>query len=973
MCIFKDMIGIVIIINTMLVIHIHHIFIYNFYIKGHIAYAQSLERQQYNKRMSERNIKALLTQRAALSTKGLLHSQNGMDKKDKDRYSSTATKDNSTAIFSPDGVKINDLTSPISEYLDISSPTQPPSPRFKKIKSFKVDRLGVLNVEEEYFSAPSTTRSSATVTSTYRSMNIDGMTNHMGNIGTATDGLDDYDESYNEEVESVDIAHLSLSFKDLDNGRNGSVLRRSSGQNSIYNSNNSNNNSRVTSGHWASFTASPLTRPTSVQLPLLPTHTTSTAAAAARASSLSNLPVSLSVSVPSLFLPDMKQAGILTASSHFRNQLDGLMNMLKDTKPYYIRCIKPNTTQSPLTMQPALVLQQLRYSGLLEVIRLRLEGFPIQSTFREFYHQFKVLKLDNDWMGPSSCDEYMSREYTRSLASTYIDSHLYYLGNTKILLKPLGLVQIEKACRKLAHEKIIVIQAAVRMYLQKHKYNLLLGKYRSKPMFKRKTVLGVFVDEDDMDAEYEASNSDYDNSVRSYDSQDTDLNTSGKQLVHIYHSAIRNNQIDTLKMIFKTIKPGISTFASSSAMILARDSADNSIFHLAASTPKIEMFECLASAVDKLFINDIMKSIIKTDDRDRTDEEKAFYTKKTLDTLELLSVMEKEALLKSSSTDSDFNEHISLCNSSSYHEYNHNITQTHFHHYQNIDVSHIIPTNAKDSIKFGWLYKNTAGSTNNNDWKKRWCVIVGTDIVYYSSPSDTLPKGIISLRDCQIIRPLYYQQHSNNNNNNSNSNNTNNVHITNTNHIFQILSKSDTAKLKKRFFGFYSSNKSTSYFKAENEIELQEWLTVIYALANNIPTRYIQASHFINQTARQTIIQQVNAKNETPLHVLVRYAKNNKRNSKEDEKLDLLTCLYFLIRHGCHPDQKNGDGHTASEIAFAKNNTELLHWLRLLSTIHAREGMKDEENPLLLPCLKLPGYSYLSLVFRHMKYSYHTK
>jgi hypothetical protein len=366
-------------------------------------------------------------------------------------------------------------------------------------------------------------------------------------------------------------------------------------------------------------------------------------------------------------------------------------------------------------------------------------------------------------------------------------------------------------------------------------------------------------------------------------------------------------------------------------LMLTNDAADNSIFHLAALSPKLEVFECLSIAIDKLYISDVSKVMMKTD---RSADEKLFYAKKTLNSLEYMSFLEKESKMKSTTAD----KRMSLSSSYSYHEFNHSLT--------NLLEHSLIPANAKDAIKFGWLYKSKSG----NDWKKRWCVISGTDIIYYTSKSDTLPKGVISLTDCKIIRPLTHGHNL-------------------AEPVFHINSKLGAKKMKKRFFGFISSDRSSSYFKADSEIELHEWLFIIRALAGNIPTRYVQASHFINLTARQLIVQQVNAKHENPLHILVRYAKNNKPNCKDEDKLDLLSCLYFLIRHGCNPEQKNNDGHTAIEIAFAKNNTELLHWLRLLSHIHAREGMQDEGKPLLLPALKLPGYSYLSLVFRKMKYS----
>lgn len=50
-----------------------------------------------------------------------------------------------------------------------------------------------------------------------------------------------------------------------------------------------------------------------------------------------------------------------------RRQLDDLVTQLKDTEPHYIKCIKPNASKEPGGWSSALVIEQLRYSGVLEV------------------------------------------------------------------------------------------------------------------------------------------------------------------------------------------------------------------------------------------------------------------------------------------------------------------------------------------------------------------------------------------------------------------------------------------------------------------------------------------------------------------------------------------------------------------------------------------------------------------------------
>ncbi|RQO90277.1 hypothetical protein POPTR_005G089200v4 [Populus trichocarpa] len=85
----------------------------------------------------------------------------------------------------------------------------------------------------------------------------------------------------------------------------------------------------------------------------------------------------------------------LSVATKFKGQLFQLMQRLENTTPHFIRCIKPNNSQSPGSYEQGLVLQQLRCCGVLEVVRISRSGFPTRMSHQKFARRYGFLLLES--------------------------------------------------------------------------------------------------------------------------------------------------------------------------------------------------------------------------------------------------------------------------------------------------------------------------------------------------------------------------------------------------------------------------------------------------------------------------------------------------------------------------------------------------------------------------------------------------
>ena len=57
-------------------------------------------------------------------------------------------------------------------------------------------------------------------------------------------------------------------------------------------------------------------------------------------------------------------------------------------EPHFVRCIKPNDLKKAGQIDRTKMAQQLRYTGVLETVRIRKQGFSHRLTFADFLRRY---------------------------------------------------------------------------------------------------------------------------------------------------------------------------------------------------------------------------------------------------------------------------------------------------------------------------------------------------------------------------------------------------------------------------------------------------------------------------------------------------------------------------------------------------------------------------------------------------------
>ncbi|KAM9261524.1 unconventional myosin-XV [Cariama cristata] len=160
-----------------------------------------------------------------------------------------------------------------------------------------------------------------------------------------------------------------------------------------------------------------------------------------------------------------------TVAARFQQSLLDLVEKMERCNPFFVRCLKPNNKKEPGLFEADVVSSQLRYSGILETIRIRKEGFPIRIPFLVFIDRYRCLvdMWSNVIPNGANCVEML-----RNLCP--VSPNMYYVGVSKLFLKEQLYQALESKRARAHHLAALTLQRYARTFFIKRRFRSLRRK-----------------------------------------------------------------------------------------------------------------------------------------------------------------------------------------------------------------------------------------------------------------------------------------------------------------------------------------------------------------------------------------------------------------------------------------------------------------------------------------------------------------
>lgn len=167
--------------------------------------------------------------------------------------------------------------------------------------------------------------------------------------------------------------------------------------------------------------------------------------------------------------------GSTSVGTQFKTQLVELMDIIEDTLPHYVRCIKPNDKNTSNSFDSTRVVEQLRSGGVLEAVRVARAGYPVRIPHKAFKTQYISLltqKSQPKALRALDISNFISRLLSTvhpNFSGSLIDVGVQ-IGLTKIFLRKTTYENLEKWRSESRYQAAIMIQRVYKGYFHKRHF-----------------------------------------------------------------------------------------------------------------------------------------------------------------------------------------------------------------------------------------------------------------------------------------------------------------------------------------------------------------------------------------------------------------------------------------------------------------------------------------------------------------------
>jgi myosin V len=168
----------------------------------------------------------------------------------------------------------------------------------------------------------------------------------------------------------------------------------------------------------------------------------------------------------------------VTLGTQFKNQLHELLKVLSGSTPSFVRCIKPNSSKSPLLFDSIDVQRQLRCAGMLECIRIRKAGYSVRRSLKEFTSKYWVIVPSSKNEASSTmsqCKDLLTGLMKLESLRTLMDYNkkLFQMGVSMVFMKDELRQALDIEYSKAIYNHTVLIQKIFKGRLQYNRYQRL--------------------------------------------------------------------------------------------------------------------------------------------------------------------------------------------------------------------------------------------------------------------------------------------------------------------------------------------------------------------------------------------------------------------------------------------------------------------------------------------------------------------